>query len=154
MPPELAEVHEESDNNGEQHKRNNHSSAHVTRKSTLPQCVIKKYSKEGHHDHDDRAGRPVGSGGESLLPHIVNQTQQKNTADPGVSCPPPEPVKRARHQFRIDYSFGWAVDFRLKRSINPVEEVEVSDPRDSSEDVYPPEDCFQSLHDSSFKASR
>src|SRR5439155_26537124 len=86
---------------------------------------------------------------ESLLSHVVDESEKKNTRDPRVGCSPSEPVERARHQFGINDFFCGPIDLGLKRSVDHVKEVEVSDPDDSSADVQPPEDCFQSLHDSS-----
>src|SRR5207244_8153479 len=71
---------------------------------------------------------------------VINQDGQQNSGDPRPRCAPAKPEQRARHQLRIHDFLRRTVEFGLERAIDPVEEVEMTDPDDSDDDVRPAED--------------
>ena len=77
-----------------------------------------------------------------MLAHVIDHPNQEDAGEPCVSGSPAEPVKRSWHQLGNNDLLSWAVELCLKRPVDPVEEVEVSDPGYSGENVQPPEDCF------------
>src|SRR5262245_39075560 len=84
-----------------------------------------------------------------LLVHVIHDGEHQDSGDPGPGRAPAEPVERAREQLRIDDPLRSAVDLGLKRSVDPVEEVEVSDPGDACDYVEPAKDrleCRRDVH--------
>src|SRR5262249_9442564 len=103
----------------------------------LPQAIV---NEENNHDGQHRADqRPfVGNGSvrvnQEMAP-IVNHAQQQKAGQPGVGGAPSEKIKNPRYQFRNDLLFGIGVIGFRQTCIYEVEEIELTDPHDSGQDV-------------------
>src|SRR5205814_8074536 len=110
------------------HKRSDDAGAKIVCKSAFPSRVVNENAEESDGNHDTGARGPIRSIGKSLLAHVIHHAEKKNAGDPSIGRPPSEPVQCAGHELRVDNFLRGTVNFSLKRSIDPIEEVKVSDP--------------------------
>ena len=138
----MADVLQEKIDRGEDHEINRCANDFVRHR--LHDRVV-DHESDGEKNENDHQPQPrIRSGRGRILEYhpavVINQDRQQNSGDPRPRCAPAKPEQRARHQLRIHDFLRRTVEFGLERAIDPVEEVEMTDPDDSDDDVRPAED--------------
>ena len=77
---------------------------------------------------------------EDDLAVVVDQHREQNAGDPRPRRAPSKPEEGSRQQLRVHDFLRRPIQFRLEGTVDPVEEVEMTDPDDSHHNMRPAED--------------
>ena len=68
---------------------------------------------------------------------VVDQSNQQDARNPGPGRAPAEKIQRTRHQFRHDLFLRLGIHRRSEGRVDPVEEIQETDPQHARDDVNP-----------------
>ena len=135
----MADALEQAPQAGVQHEADRRCDDFVRQR--LHDGVVNHESDRPRHERDgqpeprvERLESVLEENGASL---VIDQAGEDEAGDPRPRGPPAEPEQRARHELGIDEFLRRTIDLALERPVDPVEEVEVTDPDDAGDHVEP-----------------